>query len=214
MVEPKFLIVPPEAKPEVEALFRLPTAKLQALRAALNERKVGREGRDYVRVAAALGVGYDQAIQLLSAVSNIRQQKERFKLSDDDLYADARALGLEVDEADVDRRAALLDVLARSDEEYFAAKLSSLRHALVPHVSDVRTIVDARPLFKPDHGQVEGYLLLTHLELTVHDGHGDLTQHTFSLSKSDIETLKAQLDTASKKLDVLERSLGQATIFE
>ncbi len=160
----KFLIIPNEAEAELLELLLLDVERLGKLRAVLGDKKASSDGHAYQRVARALDVGNEQALKLLSATSNIRAQRERFGLSDEDLYSDLLSFveGTE-GERDERYRKALLDLLARTEDEYFIQRVSSLRHALVPHIVDSRTIVDARPIFDKERTKVEGFLLVAHL---------------------------------------------------
>ena len=214
-MSPKFLIIPAEAEPQLLELLLLDTEKLLRLRATLSERKVVADGREYARVARALDIGNEDAIQLLTARSNIRSQRESFELDDETLYRDLMTF---VDGSEGTRdeayRQALLGVLAQSDDEYFAQKVFELKHAVVPHLHASRSIVDARPVFDKAHTKVEGFLLVAQLELTVIEPGGEPAKVVFSLSRSGLSDLQTQLSDAQRKLDTLAGSLGPIETFE
>ncbi len=207
-MSPKFLIVPDEAVPELYELLALDAIKLQRLRAILDERKVAGDGREYARVARGLDIGNEEAIKLLSAMSNVRSQRERFALDDETLYRDLATFteGM-AGTRDESYRQALLGVLTKSDDEYFAHKVHDLKHALVPHLVDSRSIVDARPVFDKDHVKVEGFLLVAQIELTVTEPGGDSSRVVFSLSRKGLSQLQDRLKDAQLKMDTLSKSL-------
>ncbi len=158
----KYLIIPADARADVDALLSLSGAQLRTLDHALSDKESLKGERwTYRRIAAEIGVSPEAALGILNAVDNLRRQREQFEISDSAILEDLATIH-PVEEPDA--RGALTDLLRKSDEDYFVEKVSSLRHAVVPHVTDVRTVVDARPVFSRDRDRIEGLLLLTYLE--------------------------------------------------
>ncbi len=105
-------------------------------------------------------------------------------------------------------------MLAKSAEEYFGEKLAGLRHALVPHLTEARRVIDARPIFDREHTKIEGYVLAAHLELTAHDVDGEVSRFPFYLSRADLRALQEKLKAAESKMDLLATNLAGTPLFE
>lgn len=207
-------MIPEESRGELEALLELSAPDLRKLHTILGDKRSLKEGRGYRRVASELAIGNSQALKVFSATSNVRAQRERFELSDDDLLVDLATFA-DGQVLDDDRRKALLELFAKNDDDYFIHKLDSLKHALVPHFIDARAIVDARPVFDKERTRIDGFLLVTTLEVTTHDpGSDDYSSISVYLRRKDITTLQERLRDAEAKLATLEAALKPADVFD
>ncbi|MCB9608334.1 MAG: hypothetical protein H6716_17225 [Polyangiaceae bacterium] len=208
----KSLVIPDEGRDDVQKLLSLSAEDLAKLEETLTDRSALKDDRrPYRRVAQALEISPQAAISVLTAVGNIRSQRERFNISDTDLFADLEVLGT-VDDA---TREGLRSLLCGPDDGYFVEKVGSLRHAIAPHATDVRTVVDARPVFSQDRARVDALVLLTYLELGVHDprdGRNDTL--VVQLSRTQVAKLREVLEDAEKKLDKLAETFGAHEIYE
>lgn len=209
----KNLIIPEGSEAELRALLELNAEQISSLRRVLGDKKGLKEGRGYQRVGQELAIGNDLALKVLSATNNIRAQRDRFGLTDAQLIEDLSSF---VDRPLSDEtKTALLDLLTKSDDDYFIHKVSSLKHGFVPHFLDARTVVDARPIFDKERTRIEGYLLVTYLELTSHAYPSDeYSTTTYYLSRKDIKALRAKLDDAEAKLARLEASLSSTEVYD
>lgn len=212
---PKFLVVPDVAVEEIEALLSLDPAQIGALAGLLADKETIRRGT-FKSITSKLGIGQDMALKVLSAVRNLRTQQERFNLDNEQLTSDLKALGSAGVDFSKETIEALVALLRKSDDDYFVEKATQLRHGLVPHLLDAVTLVDARPVFSKDRTDVQGMLLLTYLELTVHSRDElDEQTHVVQLTRADITTLKQKLDDAEAKLDRLSTRLQEKfEVFE
>jgi len=210
----KFLIIPDEGAEDVAALAGLSAEQITQLDSVLSDKSSLKRGsRIFQLIAERLSVGQDVALKLWSAITNIRLQRERFGMTDADLVSDIHAVARVGAEAERDE--ALRKLFQRSDEDRFVEKVGALRHALLPHMVEARTVVETRPIFSKDRLKIDGMLLLTVLDVTCHDHvTGDTKSMTMQLSRKNIVTLRERLDDAEKKLTLLEGSIPGMEFFE
>lgn len=210
----KFLIIPDKgASSDVRALLALSAEQLRALDQALGDKAILKApGRAPQLVAEQLRIGQESALGAMSAVVNLRRQRGKYALSDQQLVDDLQALA-EHELAPV--RDALLLLLRTSEEDYVVEKVSSLRHALGPHLLDARTVVDLRPVFSKDRASVEGMLVVTFLEMTTHETPGDRYEsYRVQLSEGDIADLRKKLDDAEQKIARLKAEFPNTELFQ
>jgi hypothetical protein len=208
----KCLLIPEEALEQVRTLLSLEKDQLVSLEQALGDRQaIKGDKRIYRTIAERLVVSPDVALGILSAVRNLRDQRERFDINDDVLIEDLKVLNNgKLGASDV-----LLKLLRQSEDDYFVEKVSSLRNAVVPHVTSVRTVVDGRPVFSKNRERIEGMLLVTYLELRTHDArNNDAKAIVLQVSRKQIQKLRASLDDAEKKLDRLAETMGGLDVYE
>lgn len=208
----KSLFIPGDAKGDVEALLRLTDEQVRHLDRILGDKgSLKADKRTYRRVAEALEVSPEEALGILSAVDNLRRQREQFDVSDAGLIDDLSTIH-PVEQA---AREGLLELLRKSEEDYFVEKVATLRHSLTPYATDLRTIVDARPVFTKDRDKVEGLLFVTYLEVTCHDPNTDrIRTNVIQFDRKRLKKLKEAIDDAEKKLDKLATTLGGFDVYE
>ncbi len=211
---PKFLMIPDDtASGDVRALLSLTAEQMRALDRALGDKTILKaRGRAPQLVAEQLSIGQEAAVAAMSAVINLRRQRGKYALTDDQLVDDLQVVTTN-ELASV--REALLHLLQTSEEDYVVEKVSSLRHALGPHLVDARTVVDLRPVFSKDRSSVEGMLVVTFLELTTHEIPGDrYDSYRVQLSEGDIADLRQKLDDAERKIARLKTELPNTELFQ
>lgn len=208
----KSLIIPAEGRSDVEALLSLTGEQVRKLDEVLEDKGgLRQDKRTFRRISDALGISAEVALGILNAVDNLRRQREQFELSDTLLFED---LGT-IRPIEGDAREALSGLLRKSEEDYFVEKVEALRHAVAPHVTSMRTIVDARPVFSRDRSKVEGLILLTFLELTTHDPvTDDVKANVAQMNRKQLKELSELIKDAERKLDKLTETLGGADVYE
>lgn len=212
----KYLIIPEFALNDIKLLCKLPADKLERLAAVLADKgSVMSDKRIFQLVAERMDIGYEEALGLLSAVKNLRRQRERNNLSPADVLED---LKLVLDESDLPAEAeskALLRLFEKTEEDHFVEKIGSLKQALLPHLVEASTIVDLRPVFSANRENIDGLLLIAYLELSTHDHATDEYRHLqVQLTRSDIVDLISKLNDAQEKLKRLERTFTDYDIYE
>lgn len=208
----KSLIIPVEGRGDVETLLSLTGEQVRRLDGVLEDRGgLKQDKRTFRRVSEALGISLDNALGILNAIDNLRRQREQFEISDTSLFEDLSTIR----PVEGDAREALIGLLRKSEEDYFVEKVGSLRHAVAPQVTSMRTIVDARPVFNRDRSKVDGLVLLTFLELTTHDpGTDEIRSSVTQLDRKQLKALRSAVEDAEKKLDRLTETLGGLDVYE
>jgi hypothetical protein len=210
MLKPKYLIIPKNRWEDISTLLSLSVSQMQIVAETLRSKETLKtEELSYQHVAKKADISQAEALAVLSAVTNLISQRQRYSLSDEQLLDDleAGAPG-KIKDLDLDTKGALLGLLSESEEGYFVEKAESLKLGFTPHLISVRSICDVRPVFDKNRETIEGALLVTFLGITTHDEeHKD---HTFvlQLTRSDLHKLRDCLEEAERKLSVMEKEFG------
>ena len=168
------------------------------------------EELSYQRVAKGADISHTEALAILSAVTNLAFQRERYSLSPEQVLADLGAMLPEmVENLDSHTREALLKLLSKSEEGYFVEKTENLKIGFAPHLVSVRSICDVRPVFDKNREQIEGALLVTFLGITTHDEEHNEQTFVLQLTRSDLRKMQECLEEAEKKIEVMEREFGR-----
>jgi hypothetical protein len=216
--KPKFLIIPAESVGEAQALARLEPDQIRRIDVALSDKSLLKKKEParaiFQAIAAEIGTEQASARDVVTAIKNLRRQRDMFTLTDEQVVDD---LAIVTDSTiSGDKREALIALLRRSDEDLFVEKVAALRHAVGEHMVGARTIVEARPVFSPDRQKMDGVLLVTYLEISTHSaGASDAyTAHTIQISRKDIADLKEKLSDAEVKLTRLEAQFSGIEQYE
>ena len=159
-------------------------------------------------VADATGLTNMEALGVLSAIRNLARQKSAYRLTDDQMIDDLRAIGgpgIELSEAKI---LGLFRLIRKSDDDYFYEKAESLRGALLPHMVSARTVCDVRPIFDQERGNVDAGLIVTYLDMRVHDNSGQYDSLVVSLTVQDLRELGKTIEATLKKVEVIKKGFG------
>src|SRR5436309_2725150 len=128
-MKPKYLIIPENRWKEIDSLLSLSASQIQAVEETLRSKETLKtEEPSYQRVAKKAGIGQTEALAVLTAVTNLISQRQRYSLNDQELLDDLAAqLPKKVQDLSSDARAALLKLLSESEEGYFVEKAESLK---------------------------------------------------------------------------------------
>ncbi|MCB9608322.1 MAG: hypothetical protein H6716_17165 [Polyangiaceae bacterium] len=208
----KSLLIPEEGRIDVEALLSLSAARLQVLDETLRDRQALRdEKRTYQRIAEELEVSPREALSILSAIRNIRRQRERLEITDAELFEDLNSVSPIASDAEP----ILGALLGRSEDDYFVEKVGGLRQVLLPQLTEMRSVVDARPVFDRAKEKLEGMVLVAYLDLGAYDPNSrERTNQVIQVSRKQIQELRDLLDETEKKLDKLGEALEDHDVFE
>lgn len=207
---PKYLIIPENRWKDIRTLLSLSASQMQTVAKTLRSKETLKaEEPSYQRIAKDANISQADTLAVLSAVTNLILQRQRYSLSNEQLLDDLEAgSNVEVKNLDVQAKAALLDLLSESEEGYFVEKAESLKVGFPPHLVSVRSICDVRPVFDKARENIEGILLVTFLGLTMHDEeHKDHTV-VLQLARSELRKLRECIEEAEKKLNVMEKEFG------
>lgn len=209
-MKPKYLIIPDDRWKEINILLSLSTDKLQAIAKTLRSKEALKsEESSYQRIAKDADISQIDSLAILSAVTNLTAQRQRYLLSEEQFLEDLEAGSrIAVKNFDDPKKRALLELLSETEEGYVVEKAESLKTGFSPHFISARSICDVRPVFDKKRESIEGILLIAFLGLTTHDEeHND---HTFvlQLTRSDLRNLQKCLEEAETKLGIMEKEFG------
>ncbi len=208
--EPKYLVIPDTRWKEIESLLSLSVGQIKVIEDTLRSKETLRsEETSYQRIAKSANISQKEALAVLSAVTNLIFQRQRYSLTDQQLLDDLKArLPEKVADLGLEAQEALLRLLSESAEGYFVEKAESLRVGFAPHFVSVRSICDVRPVFDRNRETIEGALLVTFLGITTHDEEHE--DHTFvlQLDQSGLRKLRECIEEAEKKLKVMGSKFG------
>ena len=178
----------------------------------------------YQLVAERLDIGNEQAIGVLTALQNLRRQRTRYDLTNEQFLEDLESLLKEEDPESLlkeevnfseEKREPLLRLVKKTDEHRIVEELAVLKYALLPHVVDATTVVDMRPVFNASRDKLEAMLLVTSLELATHDHATDEhVQIRVRLTKKKIDLLLDKLSDAKLKLEKLQDQFQEYDIYQ
>lgn len=205
MSTPRYLIIPQKAEKEVEALLSLDATQLTALADELLSGDAALSIRHEV-IAKSLGIPNQAALDVVTAVRNLARQRKRYSLSFDAVMGDLGAMFSEQVQALEEEQRAALEQLVGSDA---VSKIRSLRFSAVPHVLSARTVCDVRPVFDVAKKRIEKALVVTVLELEVHDhSMGNYKTIVVQLSPEALEELARSIAEAEQKLATIKKTFG------
>ena len=205
--KPKYLIIPDNRWKEIDSLLSLSAEKLEIIAKTLHSRAaLQSEESNYQRIAKEADISQIDALAVLSAITNLITQRQRYSLSSEQLLEDLKAgPNVKIEEFNDQQKLALLELLSESEEGYLIEKAENLKTGFAPHFIGAKSICDARPVFDKNRERIEGILFVTLLGLTTHDE--EHNNHTFvlQLTPSDLRNLRQCLEDAEKKLDIMEK---------
>jgi hypothetical protein len=212
---PQYLVIPSESRSDVESLLALTHEQLRALIDEMRSPKHLREGvPTYVAAATAMKLPNAVTVDVLDAVFNVRAQRARYKLSDEQLLTDLARIDPHLRTLSDEHRASLLELLSKSEEDHVLEKVESLRSALMPHMVRARTVVDVRPVFDQERKHATSALLRTCLEIESHDSdHEYLEPFVVQMDEAQVQEMIEVLQIAQKKLATLKAQLGDRLEF-
>lgn len=204
-MKPRKLTVPDARVRDVRLLVSLPSDTVGSIQRFLTSRDALSEAEPtFVLLARATGLSHLDAMMALSAIRNLAKQREDFRLSDDELLADLEAL---VEQKVGDNAEALVRLIRDSEETHFVEKVSRLRRGLLPHLLSHRTVCDIRPVFDEKRERIEAALVVTYLELEVHDD--EYRTVVVQLTETDIQALEKTLAEARSKITCMKDLLAE-----
>jgi len=209
-MNPKYLIIPDNRWKDIRTLLSLSTDKLQAIAKTLRSKEALKsEELSYQRIAKDADISQIDSLAILSAVTNIVAQRQRYSLTDEQLLEDLEA-GSEIkfENFDDQKKRALLELLSESEEGYLVEKAESLKAGFAPHFVTAQSICDVRPVFDKKRESIEGILLVTFLGLTTHDEEHNDHSFVLQLTRSDLRNLQKCLEEAERKLGIMEQEFG------
>jgi hypothetical protein len=208
---PRYLIIPDTGREEIHQLLMLSAEQLQIIAQTLRSKETLKiKESSYRRVASAVNITNEQALAILSAMTNLLLQRQRYALSDEQLLDELRDLWPEeIAKLTPLKRHALIDFLSESDEGYFVEKAESLKTGFSPHIVSVRSICDVRPVFDKDRKTIAGVLLVASVGITTHDENHEDKTLVLQMTKSDIQKLRECLEETERKMLIMQQEFGE-----
>jgi hypothetical protein len=150
------------------------------------------------------------ALALYRAILFLRPYEADFVGEALDAWRDSRADGRHaLDDALL---AAIKDRLPFFTKPYAAIdrfqKAQRLSTITGKHLRDVKVICDARPIFNVDRDDIDGFTLLTTLQLNYFREDGDFDCFEVILMPAELAELAEQIESAQNKLAVMKSRLG------
>ena len=208
---PRYLVIPDEGQKDISALLSLDANQMRMIIQTLGKKETLKTTKSsYERVAEAANLSHEVALNVLSAITNLIHQRQRYELSDEQLLDDLQAgWPKETKKLDEDAKKTLLSILSESEEGYLVQKVQNLRVGFATRLVSVRSICDVRPVFDRNREVIQGALLIASLGITTHDeNHRDQT-FVLQLTRSDLAKLRQCLEETERKLKVMEENFGE-----
>lgn len=207
---PRHLLIPENGRQDIHELLSLSGEQLRSVAQTLRSRETLKiKEPSYRRVASEARITNEEALAVLSAITNLILQRKRYALSDEQLLQELKVLWPdEIEHLNHETQNALLDLLSESDEGYFVDKAESLKTGFAPHVVSIRSICDVRPVFDKDRKKIEGLLLVASLGITTHDENHRDQIFVLQMTRADLQKLRECLEETDQKMAIMQEDFG------
>jgi hypothetical protein len=208
---PRYLIIPERGRRDIETLLSLSAPALQVISENLaSHATLKTDEPSYQLIAREADIAQVEAVAALNAIMNLPIQRQRYKLSHEQILDDLKAICPEkVKALDDESKEALSSLLSVSetDEGYVVEKAEELKYGFAPHIVSIRSICDARPVFNKDRTEIAGMLLIASLGITTHDENHEDQTLILQMTKKDLQKLRESIGEAERKLGIMEEGL-------
>jgi hypothetical protein len=220
----RWLFLPDNVQKDLEILSRTSADCLGRLRALLDSEEGLRAFAVYLRVAETMAITDQEAARLYSFWEYVQQERAENDKSggeavDEFLSFLEGKFGLGKSQKDKDVRAqiasgikqkrpALTRLFDECPNREFAKKTSLLESGPLPHLANIKTFCDVRPIYDKDGTAIVDHVALITLRLGIHSGHLDENKEVLiNLREPDVERIEKELERLRTKLAVLKKSL-------
>ena len=211
-----WLFLPTDAIDDLEIVSQLPSEKIARLRNLLDSDEFRLRYKFYVKVADELGLPDEAAARLCTFVNYVQTQRKRTDQAASTVIDELklflkrhpksreRTSPIEANiEAKRDFLGGLFGQLPRQE---FFEKRRGLETGPLPHLVDVKTYCDLRPIYDHDATNVLEIFPVVILQIVTHCEASDETKEVLvQLSDSDIKDIKEKIDRLERKLEKLEK---------
>jgi hypothetical protein len=204
---PRNLTIPKEFQEDVRVLLSLSPEQIGAISRLLgSKRELGAGIPAYRLLAKVADLSTSDALDAWTAFLNLGRQQERLGLPAERVVDDLETVLPEDQEGlEPARRKALIELFSEGAEDRnLLEKADYLRNALVPHVTEVKTICDLRPLFDKARKEIKGATLVVLLGISSHNEEHEDETVVFQLTRTKLTQIRESLEEAERKLAVME----------
>jgi hypothetical protein len=219
----RWLFLPDTVQKDLDILSRSSRECLGGLQSLLDSEEGLRAFAVYLRVAEILGISDQEAAGLYSFWEYVQQERvENEKTGGETIdeflsFLEGKITsGKSQKDKDVPAHIASLikqkkSVLAKLFEDCpnreFAKKTSLLESGPLPHLANIRTFCDIRPIYNKDGTAIIDHVALITLRLGTHSGHLDENKEVLiNLRELDVDRIERELKRLRQKLEVLKKS--------
>ena len=218
----RWLFLPDTVQKDLENLSRCSAERIGNLRSLLDSASGGRNFANYLRVSEILGVSDDDAAGIYSFWDYVQRERADHEKSGADTIEELIAF-LERKIASVksakdkeaidktlnqirEKSAALIALFEDCPKRDFARKSSLLESGPLPHLANLRSFCDLRPIYNKAGTEIVSQTALITLRLGTHSDHTDEHKELLiNLREPDLDRLERELRRIRQKLVFLKK---------
>ncbi len=217
----RWLFLPDTVQKDLEILSRASVERLGELRSLLDSEERQRPFETYLHVAEILGISDEEAAGLYSfwdyvlreRVANDKASEDavgefvsflEWKIASSKSQEDKEAVGHILREIN-QRRLALTALFEDCPHREFARKSALLEAGPLPHLANIRTFCDIRPIYNKTGTEIVDHVALITLRLGTHSSHLDENKEVLiNLRERDVDRMEDELKRLRLKMAALK----------
>jgi hypothetical protein len=218
----RWLFLPDTVQKDLGTLSRASVERLGKLRSLLDSAEGRRNSAFYIRVAETLGVSDQEAAEVFSFWEYVQQERaekektggeavEEFvsflegKLASHKSAKDKESLVQTLRETK-QKSPVLAELFSDCPKREFARKSSLLESGPLPHLANIRSFCDIRPIYNKSGTEIVDQVALITLRLGTHSDHLDEHKEVLiNLREQDVDRLERELKRLRQKLALMKK---------